>query len=70
MPIVYEHKVYDVCEYGYFDVEGMFHCPFAENYKESIDILMLESSVKHLGMCPKHKGMEDVICYRVKVKEE
>lgn len=70
MPISCERVIYNICEYGYFDVEGKFHCPFAENIKEPTDISALDSSLIRSNICPKYKRAEDIICYKVKVKED
>lgn len=68
MPLNFSVKeVYDICEYGYFDVIGDFHCPFRN--EKMLDVLTLEQSVTRYSHCPKVYSDSGVVCYKVRKGE-
>lgn len=57
-------EVYDICEYGIFDVTGDFHCPFRNG--KMLDALTSEQSIKRYSCCPKTYSDGRAVCYKVR----
>lgn len=59
-----EKEVYDICEYGDFDVIGNFHCPFRN--EKMLDVLALNQSIKRHSYCPKTYSDGGAVCYKIR----
>lgn len=57
-------EVYDICEYGGFDVIGDFHCPFRN--EKMLDVLVSNQSIKRYSYCPKTHSDGEAVCYKIR----
>lgn len=55
-------KVYDICEYGCFDVKGDFHCQYQN--KKLIDVRVSDQPIKRYSCCPKTYSDGEAICFK------
>ena len=57
-------EIYDICEYGCFDINNVFYCSFRN--EKTLDMLVSNQSIKKYSYCPKTYGNDGAICFRVR----